>query len=172
LSSPVSLIVLGILMVISAVVLLQAVPLLYTIAFPPTLAVPSGTTLIRHKQYEQGVDEWLYRAPIQACAVSEYLRTLGIECPSYTCGGLPPTQPEPYSGIVMQCYGQQSISMFKVQWTVMLNPDPADGTQAVFQVYREMFWGGQIPSKRFTDILEEVDMTTTAQYAQTPTAQP
>jgi hypothetical protein len=74
--------------------------------------------------------------------------------------------------MVTQCYGQQSLSMFKVQWTVMLNPDTADGTQAIFQVYREMFWGGQIPPKRFEDVLYDIDLTSSAQPQATPTSHP
>lgn len=161
-------------MVVSAVVLTQAVPLLYTIAFPPTLAVPAGTETLRHTQYTQGVDEWLYSAPIRACEVAQHLRTLGIECASLGCGDLAPGEPEPYSGIVTQCYGQQDVSMFKVEWTVMLNPD---GNKALFQVYREMFWGGQIPPKRFDDVIEDivVQQTMTAEaplLAATLTAKP
>jgi hypothetical protein len=41
-------------------------------------------------------------------------------------------------------------------------------------VYREMFWGGQIPSKRFDDVVEEViiEQTLTAQPPVTVTPQP
>jgi hypothetical protein len=162
LSSPLGLTLLGVLLVISAMVLLQAIPLLYAIAFPPVLSVPEGTTLVRHTQYTHGVDEWVYSAPIKACQVADFLQKLGIECAgAYGCGDMPPEQPESYSGFVTQCYGQQTISMFKVQWTVMLNPDPNDGMKSIYQVYREMFWGGQIPNKRFADILEEIDIQTT-----------
>lgn len=165
-------------MVVSALVLTQAVPLLYTILFPPTLALPAGTQTLRHTQHAQGVDEWLYLSPIRACEVADHLRTLGIECPILGCGDLAPGEPEPYSGVVTQCYGQQSVSIFKVEWNVMLNPDASDGTKALYQVYREMFWGGQIPPKRFDDVVEDVviEMTLTAQAqpqpAATSTAQP
>jgi hypothetical protein len=176
LSSPLALVILGVLMVVSAVVLSQAVPLLYTIAFPPTLSVPAGTELVRHTQYAQGVDEWVYKAPVRACEVAEHLRTFGIECPNFGCGGLAPDEPDLYSGIVTQCYGQQDVSIFKVQWTVMLNPDTSDGMKSLFQVYREMFWGGQIPSKRFDDVVEDViiqqTLTAQPQSPSTPTPQP
>lgn len=166
LSSPLTLVLLGVLMVVSALVLSQAVPLLYTMAFPPTLPVPPGTEILRHTNYTQGVDEWLYRSPIRACEVADHLRTLGIECAGLTgCGSLAPGEPEPYSGVVTQCYGQQDVSIFKVEWNIMLNPDNADGTKSLFQVYREMFWGGQIPPKRFDDVVEDViiEQTLTAQ---------
>lgn len=175
LSSPLSLMVLGILIVISTVIVVQALPILYAIAFPPVLSLPEGTTLVRHKEYEHGVDEWVYNTPIRACAVADYLHKLGIECMgSYGCGGLAPDEPESYTGMVTQCYGQQDISLFKVQWTVMLNPDPSNGMNSTFQVYREMFWGGQIPTKRFDDIMEEViiQMTQTAEAPTTATPQP
>jgi|GEM_PF-694798 len=175
LSSPLVLVILGVVMVVSAVVMSQAVPLLYTIIFPPTLALPAGTELVRHTQYAQGIDEWLYSSPARACDVADHLRTLGIECrASLGCGGLAPDEPESYSGLVTQCYGEQSISMFKVQWTVTLNPADSDGMKSLFQVYREMFWGGQIPSKRFDDVVEDIiiEMTLTAHSIPISTASP
>lgn len=175
LSSPLGLTTLGILLVVSLFVVSQALPILYAIAFPPVLSLPPGTTLIRQKNYQHGVDEWLYNAPIRSCDMADYLHTLGIQCAgAYGCGQLAPDEPDTYTGMVTQCYGQQSISMFKVQWTVMLNADPSNGMNSTFQVYREMFWGGAIPSKRFADILEEVEveMTLTAMPLATATTQP
>ena len=172
LSSPVTLVLLGILMVVSALVLSQALPMLYTIAFPPTLALPANTEVVRHTQYEQGVDEWLYRSPIPACEMASHLQSLGIDCVGIVSCGNETKDPEQYSSLVSQCFGQQSISMFKVQWTVMLNSDPSGGS--LYQVYREMFWGGQIPPKRFDDLVEDIviEMTLTAQAPQFPDTTP
>jgi hypothetical protein len=175
LSSPLGLMTLGVLLVVSLFVVSQALPILYAIAFPPVLSLPPGSTLVRQKNYQHGVDEWLYTAPIRSCDMADYLHTLGIQCAgAYGCGQLAPDEPDTYTGIVTQCYGQQDISMFKVQWTVLLNPDPNNGLNSIFQVYREMFWGGAIPSKRFADILEEVEtqMTLTALPPATATSQP
>lgn len=167
LSSPLALMLIGVMMIVSAVVLLQAAPMLYTMAFPPTLPVPEGSTLIRHRQYTHGVDEWLYNAPIRACEWATQLRARGIECAgSFGCGG--DDQPDPYTGFITQCRGEQTVSLFKVQWIITLNPDQSDPMRSTFQVYREMFWGGAIPQLSFSDIQAEID----ARMMQTGTPAP
>lgn len=154
--------VVGLLVVGAAILMLQLVPILYGILLPPMPPLPAGVTELSHRNISYGVDEWTYVSPQNACDVAEFYVQKGGDCPpSYMCVDKTDTTPLPSGQVVAQCGAVMDFSVFKMRWIATISSDNTSRNNSVFQVSREVFWGGEVPPK-FEDLVSEIEHEQTA----------
>lgn len=155
--SGVFLLVTGGLIAAAAIVILQLFPILYGILFPPLPPIVPGSVEFSHRHIEHGVDEWVYTVETRACEAVAYFQSSGGVCPQpYPCIGLPDNEPLAAGQNLAECEGRVNFSIFAMRWIATISSDTANGFKTVYQLSREVFWGGQIPPK-MEDLINQID---------------
>jgi hypothetical protein len=147
----------GLLVIGAAILMLQLFPILYAILLPPLPPLPSDTVELNHRSISYGVDEWTYESSRSACEVIQYYQEKDGVCPQVVqCSG---DESSAFSGRnVAQCEGIFDFSIFTMRWISTISSDGSGGKGSVFQVSREIFWGGEIPPS-MEDLIEQIEQT-------------
>jgi hypothetical protein len=152
------LLIAGGVVILVALFAVQLLSILYAILFPPLPPLPASVTSIRHSSVSYGVDEWLYTADAEACAVFLFYQPLSQDCPLLpaACENITPEEPLLPRTHIAQCSGSQYFSLFAMRWSVNIAAAENDGTKTIFSLMREVFWGGQIPPS-MDDIINQIE---------------
>jgi hypothetical protein len=140
---PIALLIIGLAAVLLAGYIgVNVIGVLYSMVAPPAPPLPAGMTEVSHVQKAYGVDAWVYRSADDGCDLMQAYMEVGMCHPApMMCGALrqEPTPNLPRE-IVARCSGEQSFSIFVMQWNNYIFRR-ADGTSEV-EVEREVFWIG------------------------------
>lgn len=147
--SPISLLLMGVLLIGSAVIGFQAFGILYSIVFPPKPPIPENVTEMRHTNIDYGVDDWVYGTEQDACQIVRFYRIQGAECQiiANICGGNNFEFTMQTAGQhVATCIGTQDFSIFAMRWEANISTGYNNlNTPTQFSLTREVFWTGDVP---------------------------
>ncbi len=149
--SPLLVVLLAGVTVISLVIGFQAFGILYSIIFPPAPPLPEAVIEIRHDNIDYGVDDWLYRTSMNACDLVRFYEIKGGECRIVANMCDDDSAPVSYSNAAQQvatCSGEVIFNIFAYRWEANIAVDKRfeDG-ETQFNLLREVFWTGAVPPK-------------------------
>lgn len=127
----------------------QFIGVLYGLVFPAKAPVPQNVTELEHTSEAYGVDQWLYSTSEDACVVVRYYENNGGVCniaPSICDGGFITSDPISPATHVAQCTGDVMFSIFAMRWRSNIATGYSDGDPTRFQLSREVYWTGTLPS--------------------------
>lgn len=147
----------GLLPLLAAVVLVgialfvasQFIGVLYALVFPANAPVPQNVTELEHTSEAYGVDQWLYSTSEDACVMVRFFENNGGVCnvaPGMCSGGFISTGPFSPATNVAQCSGDVMFSIFAMRWRSNIATGYRDGEPTRFQLGREVYWTGTLPS--------------------------
>lgn len=127
----------------------QFIGVLYGLVFPAKAPVPSNVTELEYSSEAYGVDQWLYSTSEDACVLVRFFENNGGVCnvsPDICSGGFIGSGPFSPSTNVAQCTGDVTFSIFAMRWRSNIATGYSDGDPTRFQLGREVYWTGILPS--------------------------
>jgi hypothetical protein len=120
----------------------QVIGVLYAIINPPSPPLPPQARLIESTSPAYGVDYNRFEIDAPACSIADFYDQLDegycVFAPGQCGGDLPTNDP-----LVARCYGEQTFSIFVMQWEAIVSVDAQAPDITYLNLSREIFWLGE-----------------------------